>query len=153
MKVCYIDTGVLVTPLLKNREQPVIDECRSWLERIARGEVRALTSSLTWDEVTWVAGKAAGAYVRDRAITAGRLLLELKHLEFIPVDASVTRRAQQMLEQFGFKPRDCIHASSALLHAGGELVTLDSGFVKQQVASSAAGLKVRGIGLASSAGA
>jgi predicted nucleic acid-binding protein len=146
MKLCYLDTGVIVTPLLKNREQSVIDECRSWLERVAQGQVRALTSYLTWDEVTWVAGKASGAYDRQKAIAAGRLLLELKNLEFIPVDEDVTKGAQNLLAQFGFKPRDCIHASSALIHAGGELLTLDSGFVKDRTQSAAAGLKVVCIG-------
>ncbi|HEX8820663.1 MAG TPA: type II toxin-antitoxin system VapC family toxin [Archangium sp.] len=146
MTLYYLDTGVIVTPLLKNREQSVIDECLGWMERVARGEVRARTSYLTWDEVTWVAGRASGAYDRQKAIVAGRLLLGLKNLEFVPVDEDVTRKAQELLTTFGFKPRDCIHASSALLHAGGELLTLDSGFVKDPTQSTAAGLKVVCIG-------
>jgi predicted nucleic acid-binding protein len=146
MKRCYLDTGVIVTPLLKNRDQSVIDECLDWMARVSRGEVRALTSYLTWDEVTWVAGRASGAYDRQKAIIAGRLLLGLKNLEFVPVDEAVTRKAQELLTHFGFKPRDCIHASSALLHAGGELLTLDSGFVKERTQSTAAGLKVVCIG-------
>ncbi|WP_309895540.1 type II toxin-antitoxin system VapC family toxin [Archangium sp.] len=148
MKLCYLDTGVIVTPLLKNREQSVIDECQGWLEKVARGEIRALTSYLTWDEVTWVVGKASGAYERQKAIRAGHLLLGLKHLEFVPVDEQVTQRAQGLLTTFGFKPRDCIHASSALLHAGGQLLTLDSGFMKDVAQSTAAGLKVVCIGSA-----
>jgi len=153
MKLCYLDTGVIVTPLLKNREQAVIDECLVWLERVARGEVRALTSYLTWDEVTWVAGRASGAYDRQKAIVAGRLLLGLKNLEFVPVDEQVVQRAQGLLTTFGFKPRDCIHASSALLHAGGELLTLDSGFAKELPRSAAAGLKVVCIGNSARPGA
>jgi predicted nucleic acid-binding protein len=142
MRSYYFDTGVIVTPLLKNREPSVIDACLKWLERVALGEVHAVTSFLTWDEVTWVAGKAGGSYERNRAIKAGELLLSLSNLEFVPVDEGVTRGAQAMLAQFGFRPRDCIHAASALLHSGGELVSLDSGFLKEPALSSAAGLNV-----------
>ena len=147
MRSYYLDTGVIVTPLLKNREPSIIEACREWLERVARGEVQAKTSFLTWDEVTWVAGKGADkAYDRARAVKAGELLLGLKNLEFIPVDEAVTRGAQQLIARFGFKPRDCIHAASALLHAQGELVSLDSGFWKEPTLASNAGLKVTEIG-------
>ncbi|HEX8700337.1 MAG TPA: type II toxin-antitoxin system VapC family toxin [Myxococcaceae bacterium] len=143
MKSYYLDTGVIVTPLLKNQEGSIIEQCREWLERIARGEVQAKTSFLTWDEVIWVAGKGAEkVYNRARAVKAGELLLSLKNLEFVPVDEAVIRGAQQLIARFGLKPRDCIHASSALLHAQGELVSLDSGFWKEPTLASSAGLKV-----------
>jgi predicted nucleic acid-binding protein len=146
MQRFYVDTGVIVTPLLKNRAQPVIDECRGWLERIARGELRGVTSFLTWDEVTWVAAKATGTYQHARAVAVGELLLSLPNLEFVPVDNATTHKAQDLLARFNFKPRDSIHASSALLHAGGTMLTLDSGFLKNPMGSTGAGLNIVRIG-------
>lgn len=126
---CYFDTGVFVTPLLKNRPQSVVDACLDWLRRVARGEVLAITSYLTWDEVSHVAGRAAGG-VFDwvRAREAGRRLLDLTNLSFVPADGKVVEQAQSLLHRHKLKPRDSIHASSALLTADGRMVTLDFGF-------------------------
>ncbi|HLL54039.1 MAG TPA: type II toxin-antitoxin system VapC family toxin [Myxococcaceae bacterium] len=147
MQLFYIDASVLVTPLLKNRPQPIIDECLSWLERIGRGELRGVTSFLTWDEVTWIAAKQpTGKYVRADAVAAGQRLLGLVNFEFVPADTAVTHKAQDLLARFNFKPRDSIHASSALLHAGGSMLTLDSDFLKNPVEASKLGLKVVQIG-------
>ncbi len=126
--ICYVDTGVFVTPILKNRSDAVIDECLAWQEKMSCGQVTACTSWLTWDEVTYVAGRAGDGYDVGAAARAGELLLALPNLTFLDVDVEVISRAQTMLSAGAFRPRDCVHASTAVLHAGGLLVSLDSDF-------------------------
>lgn len=124
----YFDTGVFVTPILKNRPQAVVDACLAWQRRAHDGEVEAVTSHLTWDEVAHVAGRVPKPFDRARAAEAGRLLRACQWLRFVAIDEMVIARAQALLARAGNGPRDCVHAASALLHAGGNLVTLDSGF-------------------------
>lgn len=140
MNICYLDSGVFLTPLLGNREPEVVDACKRWLLRIASGDVQAVTSWLTWDEVVWFAGRAGGPFDPKRAAAAGGRFRALPNIRFRAVDDEVVRKAEDLMKEFGVHPRDSIHASTALLHASGTLVTLDSDFRTR--ASTAAGLNV-----------
>ncbi len=119
----YIDSGVFLVPMLKSREQSVVAACLGWLRRVADREVQGVTSWLTWDEVTFVAGRAGGGCDHARAAEAGDLLLRLSNLTFLPVDEDIVRSAQGLLSHLW--PRDAIHASAALAGAQGRLVTVD----------------------------
>lgn len=128
MERLYVDSGVFITPILKNLGQPTVAKCEQWMDRIARHEVAACTSYLTWDEVTYVVGRGPGPYDPRRAAAAGELLLQLDGLDFLPVDESVVRTAQALFASLGLRSRDLIHGASALLHAGGRILTVDSDF-------------------------
>lgn len=128
----YLDTGIFVTPILKNRPQPILDACLEWQRRAHAGEIQAVTSWLSWDEVAHVAGRVPKPFNRARAAEAGRLFRALRGLRFLAIDEEVIARAQELLVHVGNGPRDCIHAASALLHASGNLVTLDSGFTSRE---------------------
>jgi predicted nucleic acid-binding protein len=118
----YFDSGVFLTPVLKNQPEDVIDQCISWQERIARGETLGVTCYLTWDEVTYVVRKTVGA---DEAAEVGDRFLNLPGLRFVEVESETIYLAQQFLSKFNVKPRDSIHASSAILHGGSKIVTVD----------------------------
>lgn len=136
----YVDSSVLVTPMLKNREQPVIDTCVRWLERAARNEIRLVTSWLTWDEVLYIAGRGGQSrYDRERAREAGERLLRLPAFAWVEIGEPVVTRAQALLGATSFRPRDCLHAATALLECGGRLLSLDSDFLK---ASGTQGVKL-----------
>ena len=97
MGVRYLDTGVFVTPLLRNREPAVVAACEDWLRCVARGEFEAVTSYLTWDEVTHVAARVPKPYSHERARRASALLLGLGNLRFMPVDEAVVKTAEPLL--------------------------------------------------------
>ena len=132
---CF-DTGIFFTPLLKNQSDEIIARCLAWQERAMRGEIQAVTSFLAWDEVTWVAGKPAKGvpFNRVRAAEAGQLFLSFPNLRFIPVDDGVIATAQRLLRDSGHRSRDCIHASTALRHASGNLITIDADFSNLPIA-------------------
>jgi predicted nucleic acid-binding protein len=135
--VCYLDSGVFVTPMLKNRSLVVVEECLEWLEKMRRGQIQGVTSWMSWDEVTYVAGRGAAdrSYDSERAAAAGDLLCALPNLRFTPVDEDVVNEAQSFLRRTKARPRDSIHASSAVIHATGNLVTLDSDFAREGASS------------------
>ncbi len=126
----YIDTGIFVTPLLKNQPEGVIQRCTEVLESVARMSVHAVTSALTWDEVTWIAGRPAKGLPFDsaRARTASELFLRLTNLEICPVDRDVLAHAEALLAATRLKPRDCVHATTAKLHGADRLVSIDGDF-------------------------
>ena len=134
MAPTYFDTGVFVTPLLKNRSDAVIDACRAWQERMRCGELKGITSYLTWDEVTHVAGRRHKSFSHADSSRAGELLLQLPNLSFVDVDHDVIAEAQRLLAMTHCRPRDAIHAATALLRAGGRLLTLDTDFTHSGVA-------------------
>ena len=127
----YIDTGVFVTPILKNRPQPVINACLEWQRRAASGEIEAVTSYLTWDEVAHVAGRVPPPFDRARAARFGQALLDCDWIDFVDVDDVIVAKAQSLLTRAGTGPRDCVHAATALLRTDGRMVTLDTGLAAE----------------------
>ena len=130
----YLDTSIIVTPFLKNREPAVLERCEALLERAAHGATAVVTSWLTWDEATWAWGRASGRFDRERAHAFGEALLTVEFLHFIPLTRGVVALASELLGSSGCRPRDCLHAATAILHAGGRLASLDSDFRAQQLA-------------------
>ncbi len=92
---------------------------------MANGRIRACTSTLTWDEVVWVVRRVFDVETAGRQ---GRMLLELPNLTMISVDRSILSGAQDLVNRYGLKPRDCIHASSAQKAGAVGFVSYDSDF-------------------------
>ncbi len=140
MKRYYLDAGIFLTPMLKNLDPATVRACENWIKKVAAAEIIAVTSYLTWDEVAWVAGRAVkGApFDRNRARDAAAALLGIPNLQFVPVDETIINEAGNLLDSLA--PRDSIHASTAILHAAGNLVTADSDFFSSR--SRAAGLVI-----------
>lgn len=130
----YVDTSVIVTPFLRNREPVVIDRCLALLDDAAGRGVELATSWLNWDEVAWSLGRKDGRFDRERAAEYAQALLEVEFLRFCEVDEQVISTATRLLSESSARPRDCIHAATALLHCGGQLVSLDSDFGKEKMA-------------------
>ncbi len=122
----YVDTNVFVYPLIysESRDRRAL-YARNILTRIASGELKAATSSLTWDEFTWVILKTLGAQI---SIEKGREFLSFPNLRILRVDIEVLKKAQVMIERYGVKPRDAIHAACAIANDIREIVSDDKDF-------------------------
>lgn len=118
----YFDSGVFITPIIKNREQRVIDRFIEWQTRMKEGEIEAFTSCLTWDELVYVVQKRNGKELAERI---GKRFIQLANIEFIAADEDIIKGAQDLLEKSNVRPRDSIHAFSSLVYAEGNIVTLD----------------------------
>jgi len=122
----YIDANVFIYPIIYD-ENIIIEAhvSKSILSKIVKGEIRACTSYLTWDEIVYVVSKVSG---RDDGKRAGSTFLFFPNLKILDVDEEVVRCAQELVEKYDLKPRDAIHAASAIHNGIKEIITNDNDF-------------------------
>jgi predicted nucleic acid-binding protein len=120
----YIDSNVFLYPVLYNdiRES---ENARKILSEIEGKNIQAYTSTLTWDEVSYVVERIFG---KTDSIEVGKRFLNFPFLRFIPVDDEIIRRSQVIREKYNLKPRDSIHLSCAIERNISEIITDDADF-------------------------
>lgn len=110
--MAYLDSNIFIYPVLYSPEtQEKSRKARELLLNVEKGELKAYTSTLTWDEVVWVIAKTLG---REEGTSQGRKLLGFPNLEFIDVDKRTLSTAQMLLDKYNLRPRDSLHIASAL---------------------------------------
>lgn len=110
--MAYIDSNVFIYPVLySEEEEPKTKKALDVLRRVAKGELSAYTSTITWDEVIWVVRKTMGT---SEAINQGQKLLGFLHLKFISVDENILSQAQALMTKYNLRPHDSIHVASAI---------------------------------------
>lgn len=120
----YIDSNVFLYPVLYNDLKESL-KAKDILSQIEGKNIQAYTSTLTWDEVTYVVERAMG--ITD-AIEVGKKFINFPFLRFIPVDDEIIRRSQVIREKYKLKPRDSIHLSCAMARNISEFITDDTDF-------------------------
>ena len=123
-KTYYVDSNVFISPLTSDSSQRSTSS-KSVLAAIEDGSVLAYTSTLTWDEVVWVARRLLG---RQDAVQSGEKLITFPNLRFVPVSEDVVRSAQRLMSEYGATPRGSIHVASALSRDATALLSDDAGF-------------------------
>jgi uncharacterized protein len=121
--VKYVDSNVFIYPVLMKDEHSA--RCAKLLQGIALGEIKAMTSVLTWDELVYVVSRTLG---HDVAVRQGEMFLRFPGLTFHPVDMKVLAKAQELVNTCHVKPRDAIHAATAILCGAEEIVSDDDDF-------------------------
>ena len=110
--MAYLDSNIFIYPVLYSPEtQEKSRKARELLLKVEKGELKAYTSTLTWDEVVWVIAKTLG---REEGTSQGRKLLGFPNLEFIDIDKQTLSTAQMLLDKYNLRPRDSLHIASAL---------------------------------------
>ncbi len=120
----YIDSNVFLYPVLYS-DLEESENARRILSQIENKDIQAYTSTLTWDEVSYVAEKLLG---KTDAIEVGKKFINFPFLRFIPVDDEIMRRSQVIREKYHLKPRDSIHLSSAIERNISAIITDDADF-------------------------
>ncbi len=121
----YLDSNVFIFPVIYEDKILVASKSKIILLAIENGKIDAATSILTWDEVVWVVLRLLG---RKDALMQGRKLLGFPKLKFIDADEAVILKAQSLMENYNLKPRDAIHAASAILSGNKIIVSDDKDF-------------------------
>lgn len=119
----YVDVNIFLEARLY--ETPQADRASAFLTKIASGEIRAVTSVLTWDELVWVMRKLFGS---SQAREEGQRFLRFPNLRLLVIDALIVQGAQRIMEAYDMRPRDAIHLASALAIKADDLVTFDTDF-------------------------
>lgn len=121
----YLDSNVFIYANLDQGD--LGEEARSMLEEVQSGELAAVTSALTFDELVWAVKKHRSA---DDAVTAGEAFLRMSGLRILEVDGALLSSALEMIRRYLLDPRDSIHAASALQEGAEEIVSTDAHFDK-----------------------
>lgn len=122
----YVDSNVFLYPIIYDEETVVeVKKSKSFLLKMALGKIEAYTSSLTWDEFTWVIRKLFGIEV---SMHEGKKFLSFPNLRVLGVRMSTVFKAQELVERYGVKPRDAIHAAVALENKIKTIVSYDDDF-------------------------
>ena len=123
----YIDSNIFLYPIIYEETIEGVLEAKSYLLQIAKGELNACTASLTWDEIVWVVRKYIDP---DTSKIKGEQFLIFPHLKILDVDFNIIQKAHELLEVFHIKPRDAIHAASALNYNCTDIISDDQDFEK-----------------------
>jgi len=124
----YVDSNIFLYPIIYKLE--AVEEAReskNFLLKISEGLVEACTATITWDEIVWVVRKIFGL---KPSIELGRKFLEFPNLKLLNVKRSIVLRAQGLMEKYEIKPRDAIHAATALENGIETIVSYDRDFDK-----------------------
>jgi len=103
------------------------EKCRKILFDLSKNRFEGYTSVLTWDEVVHSILKKEG---KDKAIDQGKDFLKLPNLTFLDSTLLIISNAQQLCEEKFLKPRDAIHAATAINHKIKKIASDDSDFDK-----------------------
>jgi len=125
-RLLYIDSNVFIYPAIYDPDAiPEAARAKARLDEIASGSVKACTSALTWDEVTWVTRRLFGS---ERAAAQGASFLKLPNLRLLRVDLEIISLAQSLLQKHSLKPRDAIHAATATRNGIDKILSYDEDF-------------------------
>lgn len=126
MDSVYIDSNIFLNPLLYSLEDnEIAKKCALVLEDIIQKKIKAITSSLTWDEVVWILKTTLG---QKSAQQKGKAFLIFPNLSFKKVSHSTINRAQKLLLKYNMRPRDLIHVACALENNVHIIYSLDTDF-------------------------
>lgn len=119
----YVDANVFLSAALYDDEEARL--ARKFLTDIAGGKHAACTSVLTWDEIVWIVRKTLDS---SRASQEGKKFLKFPNLALLPAEPLILGSAQGLMESHNLKPRDAIHAATALANGIREIISDDSDF-------------------------
>ena len=121
----YLDSNIFIYAALNTGD--LGSKATSLLQKIQRGEEKAATSVLTFDETFWAVKKQKGV---EKALEAGEAFLRFPNLELIPVSVELLQSALNLVKKYNLNPRDAIHAATAIAEKVDALVSTDADFDK-----------------------
>jgi len=122
----YIDSNVFLYPVVYDLGAVVeARRCKDLLLRIVQGDVEACTATVTWDEVAWVVRKLFGL---ELSVDEARKFLGFPNMRFFAVKKTTLFKAQELMEKYKIKPRDAIHAATALENRVTNILSYDRDF-------------------------
>jgi len=119
----YLDSNVFIYAALNSEK--LGEKARSLMARVQKGDIKAITCSLTFDELVWSVKKYRTI---DHAVRVGEAFLSMPSLAIKAVDVDVLSLALDLIRKYSLHPRDSIHASSAITCQAFEIVSTDVHF-------------------------
>jgi predicted nucleic acid-binding protein len=108
----YLDSNVFIYAIAYNASRvKEASKAREIILDMSRGKQRYVSSLITWDEVVWVIWKLFGY---EEAVKAGQTMLSLDGLEYIELSGTEAIKAQELVDKYGLRPRNALHAATAI---------------------------------------
>ncbi len=123
----YVDANPFIYGAIEVHSDEKATQSRAILTKIATQKISGTTSVLTWDELVWICRKNLAVTL---AIEIGQSLLSMPNLRFVDASKPIAEKASALMTEYGLKPRDAIHAATAILNGEKEIITDDSDFDK-----------------------
>ncbi|MHB1493594.1 MAG: type II toxin-antitoxin system VapC family toxin [Thermoplasmataceae archaeon] len=121
----YIDSNVFIYAVLNT--EFIGNEARSILSQVQKGQIKASTSALTFDELIWIIKKERS---RNDSLLAGEAFLNMSGLKLVEVNTNVLAGAIAIMKKYSLDPRDSIHAASAIIEKAEVMISEDKDFDK-----------------------
>lgn len=126
--VAYLDANVFIfAAAIEESTEPKAAQAKRILQKIAEGQFPASTSVLTWDEIIWA---CRASMPLEEAVEKGEIVLNLPNLNAKDATVPILKKASELAIKCLLRPRDAIHAATAILHGEREIITDDSDFDK-----------------------
>lgn len=123
----YLDANIFIYSIINTKE--LGESARLLLGKIQKGEEKAITSALTYDEVFWTIKK----HNLDLAFEACEALLNFPNLEIVPATRELALSALQLIRENHLAPRDALHAATAIAGKADFIVSTDRHFERVKV--------------------
>jgi len=118
----YIDANIFIQGIIRED-----NNSKEIVLKIANNEFIGVTSVLSWDEIVFIVRKFLG---NDIAKREGYKFFRLPNIIFVDAKKEVIMKAQKLIEKYDLKPRDAIHAATALNLNIREIISEDDDFDK-----------------------
>lgn len=121
----YLDANIFIYPLVYDDERSSL--FKKILFDLINKKFVGFTSVLTWDEIVHILRKRRGI---ETSIIYGKKFLNLPCLNIIDANRPIISMAQKLISEYHLKPRDAIHAATAISRGCTEIISDDSDFDK-----------------------
>ncbi len=121
----YLDTTVFTSATLVTGK--IGEAAKELLTQIIKGKLKAYTSVLTFDELFWTIRKRLD---HDTAVDYTESFINIPNLIFVDADLDVIAGAHALLSDVKLRPRDAIHAASAMRKGVKIIISEDKDFDK-----------------------
>ncbi len=122
----YIDTNVFLN--LIYRERKMLEASKKFLGRVEKGDIQAITSSITLMEIKLDMVKSGYKGVVDKAVA---LVEDIVGLTILPLDKTMVKVAAEHVLQDGLTVHDAYHLATALCGSANTFVTRDEDLMKK----------------------
>jgi len=116
----YIDSNVFVYSALDRKSKG--QKARAILSNVQLGKLSGGTSAITFDELVWAVREVKG---ENESVLAGELFLNTPHLDILEVGQGILKGSLDIMRTHHLRPRDSIHAASALNFSAEYIVSED----------------------------